>query len=288
MSSDPTKDCFVIMPISTPVGTSAQHGDDEDHFRHVLDHLFLPAIEQAGFNMIPPSFAGSELIPAEIVAQLEKSSLVLCDISSLNPNVFLELGIRIALNKPVAMVKDRHTDRIPFDTAAVGHYTYDESLTPWTLEDQITGLTEHIKQVANSGDQNALWKYFGMRLQAGAPTGEEGVSGQLGFIMDRLDQLSERFDSPSPSARQRVPTPVHKIEELIEYLTLVLGSRVGGFDTSAVEFGILKASVTSRLSRGLQYELGKVAVERFGIALNITYDETSDETEGGGNSAEAP
>jgi len=214
------------MPISTPFDLATQYGNDEEHFRHVLDHLFQHAVENAGFTMVPPNFAGSELIPAEIVARLEQSDLVLCDISSLNPNVFLELGIRTALNKPVAMVKDRLTKRIPFDTATIGHYTYDESLTPWTLESQITKLTEHIKQVESAGDQNAMWKYFGMRLQAGAPPGDSGVDQRLDSIMQRLDGLSayraeEVPDSQSYPRDRDVPS-----QAVIKFLK-GSGGRVG-------------------------------------------------------------
>ena len=49
MSTDPGKNCFVIMPISTPIESAAQYGNDQDHFRHVIDHLFQPAVEKAGF-----------------------------------------------------------------------------------------------------------------------------------------------------------------------------------------------------------------------------------------------
>ena len=176
-------DCFVIMPISTPFELTEAYGNDENHFRHVLDVLFKPAVANAGFNLIPPSFGGSELIPAEIVKRLEQSELVLCDISSLNANVFFELGIRTAVDNPAASVRDRITTGIPFDTGTLGHYTYDESLAAWTLENQITELTEHIKTVKESGEQNAMWKYYGMRLQAETPTGETGVDQRLDYIM---------------------------------------------------------------------------------------------------------
>ena len=60
--------------------------------------------------------------------------MVLCDISSLTANVFFELGIRTALNKPVCVVKDELTTRIPFDTGIINHHTYSSSLSAWTLD----------------------------------------------------------------------------------------------------------------------------------------------------------
>src|SRR5688572_18049053 len=79
-------ECFVIMPISTPADHVATYGGDKLHFRHVLDHLFRPAVEQAGYTLRPPFAAGADLIHAEIIKNLEAVDLVLCDISTLNPN----------------------------------------------------------------------------------------------------------------------------------------------------------------------------------------------------------
>ena len=94
-------DCFIIMPITTPEHLVDQYKEDSDHFLHVLEHLFIPAVEKTGYTPVPPSATGSDLIQAEIISQLENADHVLCDISTLNPNVFFELGIRTAVEKPV-------------------------------------------------------------------------------------------------------------------------------------------------------------------------------------------
>ena len=44
--------CFVIMPITTPHESMQLYGGDHDHFEHVLDHLFAPAIELANFELV--------------------------------------------------------------------------------------------------------------------------------------------------------------------------------------------------------------------------------------------
>ena len=41
-------ECLVIMPISSPKESTALYGNDSNHFRHVLNHLFQPAVENAG------------------------------------------------------------------------------------------------------------------------------------------------------------------------------------------------------------------------------------------------
>lgn len=77
------------MPITTPEHLIQQYDNDKDHFEHVLNHLFIPAIEGANLKPIPPVMKGSDNIQAEIIKNLETADLVLCDISTHNPNVFL-------------------------------------------------------------------------------------------------------------------------------------------------------------------------------------------------------
>src|SRR5690348_13500864 len=118
--------CFIVMPISM-LDIYADIYDDPEHFKHVLDYLFIPALKAAGYEAVPPSITGSDLIQAEIISNLETCDLVLCDISTLNPNVFFELGIRTSLDRPAALVRDNFTIQIPFDTGSINTHTYDAS-----------------------------------------------------------------------------------------------------------------------------------------------------------------
>jgi hypothetical protein len=116
------------MPITTPEKLLVEYKGDPDHFSHVLEHLFIPALKKAGFDPIPPKSIGSDIIQAEIIKHLASSELVLCDMSILNPNVFSEFGIRTALNKSVALVVDDKTERVPFDTSIINFHKYKSSL----------------------------------------------------------------------------------------------------------------------------------------------------------------
>ena len=132
---------------------------DSEHFSHAYEHLFTPALNAAGYDAVSPVTKGSEIIHSEIIKNLESSDLVLCDISILNPNVFFELGIRTALNKPVCLIKDDKTSNIPFDTHIINCYTYNSSMNLWEADEQIKNLSQHIN--STSTDTNALWKIFG-------------------------------------------------------------------------------------------------------------------------------
>jgi hypothetical protein len=178
--------CFVVMPISTPHDVRESYHGDAEHFRHVLEHLFIPAIEKASLAPLSPVAGGSEIIHAEIIRKLETSDLVLCDMSSLNANVFFELGIRTAIDKPVALVRDQHTAKVPFDATLINHHVYDGSLTPWSLQNEVYRLSEYlIKTINTSQQRSTLWRYFGLSRRAEIPA-PASIEEKLNIILDAV------------------------------------------------------------------------------------------------------
>jgi len=203
------KKCFIIMPVTTPSELVERYSGDEEHFKHVLEHLFIPAIEKLDLEPIPPIVRGAEVIHAEIIKNLEISDCVLCDMSILNPNVFFELGIRTAINKPVALVKDDGTPKVPFDTNIINNLTYSHTLAPWSLEKEIEALSDHLKHCFE-GEQteNSLWKYFSLSAKVeplGKPTTKDEkidfLSMQVAAIRKELEKnkyeitKTERYDA---------------------------------------------------------------------------------------------
>jgi hypothetical protein len=188
-------DCFIIMPITTPESFVPLYSGDKLHFHHVLEHLFIPALEKNKFNPIRPIAEGSDVIHAEIIKNLEKADLVFCDASCLNPNVFYELGIRTALDKPVCIVKDEVTQKIPFDTTIINHHTYESALRPWTLQKQIDDLATHIKKsVERSAGKNTLWKYFGLSTRATLPQGKESIDDKVELLSFQIEGLTRKLN----------------------------------------------------------------------------------------------
>ena len=182
--------CFVIMPLTTPETIATKYADDVDHFTHVLEHLFVPAIEKAGYEPVRPATSGSEIIQAHIIRSLQSADLVLCDISSLNANVFFELGIRSALNLPAVIVKDEYTHPIPFDTAIINHLTYDGRMPAWRLQAEIEKLSLHIITSANSaGGANSLWRHFGLTTSASPIATTNSTEEKLDYALQLLKSL---------------------------------------------------------------------------------------------------
>jgi len=153
----------------------------------------VPAVEKAGYEAIKPIAQGADLIHAEIIRNLETADMVLCDISTLNPNVFYELGVRTAVDKPVCVVRDTRTEQIPFDTSIINVHTYEPSLAPWILEDQVNLIASHLQASAQRGDgRNPLWRYFGLTTRAALKEGESSLEEKVDLLLLQVQAIDSQ------------------------------------------------------------------------------------------------
>jgi hypothetical protein len=152
--------CFVIMPFVERTDTYST-----GFFTEVFASLFKPAIEAAGFTARTAKRQGSDVIQATIVNELLDADLVLCDLTEHNPNVLFELGIRMAEEKPIAIVKAVGTNPI-FD---VDHLlrveSYDPNLWPSTVVKDVPKLAAHIQEAWES--REASRSYMSILRQQG-------------------------------------------------------------------------------------------------------------------------
>ena len=192
---DDKKTCFIIMPITTPDSMLRAYKDDTEHFTHVYECLFEPSVTKAGYEPIPPKAKGADVIHADIVTKLEDASLVLCDMSCLNPNVFFELGIRTSLNKPVCLVADDQTAKVPFDTGIINFQPYDSSLKAWNLQSEVDRLSEHLKASGEGSEGgNTLWKVFGMQSESKPYEGGSGSDTKMDYLTLQVESLRKTID----------------------------------------------------------------------------------------------
>lgn len=112
------KECFIIMPIAD------QAGYDEGHFKLVYEDIIKIACEKAGFKPIrADDVKQTNLIHKDILQKILETPMAICDMSSNNPNVLFELGIRQAFDKPVVLIKDTITKSI-FDISPLRYTEY--------------------------------------------------------------------------------------------------------------------------------------------------------------------
>ncbi|HDZ3708159.1 TPA: hypothetical protein RSW45_003461, partial [Vibrio cholerae] len=110
------------MPISD------QQGYDKGHFQLVYEDIIKPAIQSAGMIAVrADETKGANLIQLDILQKVIKLPIAVCDISSKNPNVFYELGIRQAFDMPTVILKDSNTEA-PFDISGLRYCDYNVNM----------------------------------------------------------------------------------------------------------------------------------------------------------------
>lgn len=132
--------CFVAMPFSE---RGSSHPDG--FFSEVLRQIIAPAGRNAGFRVVTARKKGSDVIHATIVNGLLDADLVVADLTEHNPNVLFELGMRMADDKPVALIRAAGTKPI-FDVDNMLRVEeYNPCLWPSTVEADTPKIKEHIE-----------------------------------------------------------------------------------------------------------------------------------------------
>lgn len=183
--------CFVIMPFSDP------EGYEPGHFRNVYEHTFAPAIREAGYEPLRiDDNIVSSLIHGKMMNELISAPMVLCDLSTNNPNVLYELGIRHAFDLPVVLVQEIGQNRI-FDIAGITSVEYHRSrLYEEVLQDQEL-ITEAIRQTANAKDKYSVMSL--VALHAARPADIGSVTRE-----DRLEYLIREMSHKMTSMEKKI------------------------------------------------------------------------------------
>lgn len=188
------KTCFVIMPISD-VG-----GYETGHFDRVYNYLIVPACKKAGFTPLRADEVNmTNYIVIDILKRIMDSDLVLCDLSTKNPNVLYELGIRQAFNKPVTLIKDEDTDRI-FDIQGFRYVEYHKDLRIDEVETEIDRIAQAMidTHTSSADEVNSLVQLLGIEPATTPVTIElsEDTSLVLGAIKEigsRLEKMEDQM-----------------------------------------------------------------------------------------------
>jgi hypothetical protein len=138
---------FVIMPFTEKGASPRPTG----FFEAVLNCIVVPAGNSAGFAVETARKSGSDVIHTTIINALLKADLVVADLTDHNPNVLCELGIRLANEKPVALIRATGTERI-FDVDILRIEDYNPNIWPNTVEKDIPKIADHIKATWDNRD----------------------------------------------------------------------------------------------------------------------------------------
>jgi len=114
-----TDTCFVMQPFAPPLG---------DYY----EKIYKPAIEKAGLKPVraDADIFGTGKIMDQVWDGITSAKVLVAELTSRNPNVFYELGLAHALEKPVVLVSSREDD-VPFDLQHIRVIYYDMSDPFW-------------------------------------------------------------------------------------------------------------------------------------------------------------
>jgi hypothetical protein len=182
-ASAPPLRCGLVMPISAIDGCNEQHWLE-------VKRILAKAIKVAGFHAELVSIADdSGVIHKRIIDNLYHNSIVVCDLSGNNSNVMLELGMRLAFDKPAVLVKDDKTT-FSFDPGPIEHLLYPRDLRHPKIVKFISTLAAKVRatyqKATSDPDYSTFLKTFGTFT---TPTIETKEVPKADFIIEELAEV---------------------------------------------------------------------------------------------------
>jgi hypothetical protein len=136
--------CFVMQPFAPP------HGE-------YYEKIFRPAIEKTKLQAVRADaeiFATGKIID-QVWRGINAAKVLVAELSTRNPNVFYELGLAHALQKPVVLVSSNEPD-VPFDLQHIRVIYYDVNDPFWGTK-LIDKIAENILS-ALTNPEEAIFK----------------------------------------------------------------------------------------------------------------------------------
>lgn len=194
MAQKENKDCFVIMPISDA------DGYDKGHFLRVYEDIVKPAVEKTEFiARRADEVKETNFIHLDILKKLIDAPIAICDLSSRNPNVLFELGIRQAFDKPVVLIQEKGTPKI-FDIGPLRYLEYDKSMKYHDVLKTQSALTEAIIATkaaeGQQGNVNSIVRLMALSNPASIPTleGDNKEAFAIDVLQTQLNDMRKMME----------------------------------------------------------------------------------------------
>nr|WP_203397963.1 hypothetical protein [Staphylococcus aureus] len=189
------KKCFVVCPIGADDSKERAQSDS------LLKYILEPVLKEFDFEIIRADKINSpNIITDDILKNLNESELVICDMSSHNPNVFYELGYRHAINKTcITMV---HKDEsIPFDLSQHRTIKYSKDI------EDVEKAKKHLSEMLGTYEDDGY-------SESNFPTNSNQTSNGelLRYLIDIKSEVSDLKDllknNPSNDIPNEAITPL--------------------------------------------------------------------------------
>jgi hypothetical protein len=131
------KRCFVVQRF------------DGGRYDRLYDEVFQKAITRAGFDPYRVDRDPAASIPIDAIeAEITNADACFVEISEDAPNVWFELGLAIAKNKPICLVCSNSRDRFPFDIQHRQVIRYPQQPTPSEYDTLHSQIESRLKSIA--------------------------------------------------------------------------------------------------------------------------------------------
>ncbi|MCL4386391.1 MAG: hypothetical protein M1326_08795, partial [Cyanobacteria bacterium] len=128
---------FIIMPFSS-------------EFDMIFNDLIKPPLEEIGYEVCrTDSILNQHNILKDIIRNIAEADLIIADLTSVNPNVFYELGIAHAMLVPTVLLT-QSLDDVPFDLKSYRVIVY--STTYFNAQE----LPKRLKEIADKAKNDNL------------------------------------------------------------------------------------------------------------------------------------
>lgn len=225
--------CGVIMPISRTANQSAEHWIS-------VQALLHRCINKSGFHPVNAwKDTANDRVSERIIGNIFKFPIFVVDISDLNPNVMLELGLRLASKMPTVVVVNEGGE-VPFDIRDFHYETYPSDLNILGMESFFERLEEAIKEKYEASKRPGYTPFLGdVVIEVISPeveqvTASQAILGKLDSMSARLSRLEQRptrmsnsafsgfsydptRDAPEPNVNLFVPAG--SFDRVVEYLS---------------------------------------------------------------------
>ncbi|MBE2990871.1 hypothetical protein IFR23_02465 [Sphingomonas sp. CFBP 13603] len=192
-AAEAKRTCGIIIPISATANHSEAHWSS-------VRVLLSRAIEKAGFVAAPVwENSSADRVSERIIGNIFHFPLVVADISDSNPNVMLELGLRLASKKPTVVIVNVG-GTIPFDIRDFHALQYPPSLSILEMESFIEELSATLIAKDEASRKEGYIPFLGQVVVDVVQPGEREVPIQQ-YVLDRLDEISAKINRPAPPLR---------------------------------------------------------------------------------------
>ena len=225
MSKKENKDCFVIMPIAEC------EGYESNHFAHVYNDIIKPAVAKTDYTATrADEVKETNLIHLDILKKLIDAPIAICDLSTRNPNVLFELGIRQAFVKPVVLLQEKGTPKI-FDIAPLRYLEYSKDMRYHEVIETQNKLCEAINATkgaeTEAGNINSIVKLMALSSPALMPNLDNNnkellsldvVRSQISDLRMMMEMMMHENRRPSAKPVSMAAVEYERISNKLEKL----------------------------------------------------------------------